>query len=72
MTKAEQPARWVVAGLAALSLCLSAEAAKPNVVFYLVDDLGYGDVGSFGSTFLDPPHIDAICEQALLKELKVW
>ena len=35
-----------------------AETRKPNVVFFLVDDLGWSDVGCFGSSFYDTPTID--------------
>ena len=34
---------------------------KPNIVFFLVDDLGLGDVGCFGSTFHETPNIDRLC-----------
>ena len=33
----------------------AADGAKPNVVFILVDDLGYGDIGPFGSTVNKTP-----------------
>ena len=33
---------------------------RPNVVFFLVDDLGWADVGCFGSEFHDTPNIDAL------------
>ena len=32
--------------------------AKPNIVFFLVDDLGWTDVGCFGSSFYETPNID--------------
>ncbi|MCG8699062.1 MAG: sulfatase-like hydrolase/transferase, partial [Bacteroidales bacterium] len=41
-------------------LVVSAQAAQPNFVFFLVDDLGWSDVGCFGSTFYETPHIDRI------------
>ena len=28
---------------------LHAQEKKPNIVFILIDDLGYGDIGPFGS-----------------------
>jgi arylsulfatase A-like enzyme len=37
-----------------------AEADKPNVVFIYLDDLGYGDVSSYGQTTLNTPNIDAL------------
>jgi len=44
----------------ALSGCETATVPPPpNVVFILVDDLGWTDVGAFGSSFYETPHIDA-------------
>ncbi|MEE2990763.1 MAG: sulfatase-like hydrolase/transferase [Planctomycetota bacterium] len=37
----------------------------PNVVVILVDDLGYGDLGSYGATDLKSPHIDALVSQGM-------
>ena len=54
-----------------IPLCLFAataragDAAKPNVVWIMADDLGYGDVGCFGGTTVPTPHIDALAAQGL-------
>lgn len=37
----------------------------PNVVFFLVDDLGWTDVGTFGSSFYETPNIDAFAEEGV-------
>ena len=37
----------------------------PNVVFFLVDDLGWTDVGVFGSSFYDTPHIDQFATEGV-------
>ena len=36
------------------------EAKQPNFVFFLVDDMGWADVGCNGSSFHRTPHIDAL------------
>ncbi len=38
---------------------------QPNFVFFLVDDLGWADVGCFGSTFYKTPHIDALADSGM-------
>ena len=35
-------------------------AEKPNFLFILVDDLGWKDLGCYGSTFYETPHIDSL------------
>jgi arylsulfatase A-like enzyme len=46
--------------------CLAAQAAAPpNVVLIYADDLGYGDVGSYGATRLRTPRIDGLAAQGL-------
>jgi arylsulfatase A-like enzyme len=51
-----------VAAIFAVSTATPARAADapPNVVFILADDLGYGDLGCFGQTLIQTPHIDRL------------
>lgn len=51
-----------------LILLLSAPAwaaDPPNIVLILADDLGYGDLGCYGSTRNDTPHIDQLAKQGI-------
>ncbi len=35
---------------------------RPNLVLIFIDDMGYGDIGAFGSTQNRTPHLDAMAE----------
>ena len=48
-----------------LSSLLLAQAKKPNILVIIVDDLGYGDLSSYGATDLKSPHIDKLISQGL-------
>lgn len=37
----------------------------PNILLILVDDLGWRDLGCYGSTFYETPHIDHLCAQGI-------
>jgi arylsulfatase A len=38
---------------------------KPNIVLILADDLGYGDLGCYGSKALKTPHVDNLAEEGV-------
>src|SRR5947208_15335198 len=59
-----------------VSLCLAAllttavhgadaEPKKPNIVFILADDLGYGDLGCYGQERIRTPRIDRMASQGM-------
>lgn len=64
--------RRAVAGLAfgaalMTSACSSGETSdKPNIVLILADDLGYGDLSSYGATKVRTPNIDSLATQGVL------
>lgn len=39
------------------------KAQHPNIVFILADDLGYGDLSSYGATRVQTPHIDRLARE---------
>jgi arylsulfatase A-like enzyme len=43
----------------------AAESNKTNFVFFLVDDMGWADVGCFGSKFHETPNIDKLAESGM-------
>lgn len=56
-------ATWIVGCMGSF---LSAEdAAKPNIVLILIDDMGYGDVGPFGATKCKTPALDQMAREGL-------
>lgn len=54
-------------GLVALLLAtsLAAQAPKPNVVLIIMDDIGYGDLGSYGATDIKTPSLDRLARQGV-------
>lgn len=42
-----------------------AVSKRPNVVFIFADDLGYGDLGSYGARDIRTPHIDQLAREGV-------
>jgi len=59
-----------LAGPAGLGLGKAASAARRksrelNFVFFLIDDLGWADLGCYGSTFYETPNIDKLASEGM-------
>ncbi|MGV3638927.1 MAG: sulfatase family protein [Adhaeribacter sp.] len=55
---------WLL--LCACLLCQPLQAQqKPNIIIIYADDLGYGDLGSYGATQVKTPHLDKLAAQGL-------
>ncbi len=39
---------------------------KPNIILFLIDDLGWKDVGYMGSTYYETPNIDALAKTGMI------
>ena len=52
---------WIIFG----TFVSSANAARPNVIFILADDLGWAELGCYGNTFNETPNIDKVARQGL-------
>lgn len=54
------------AGLIAFNNCYAqAPAKKPNIVFILIDDMGWGELTCYGNKFNETPNIDHLATQGI-------
>lgn len=52
---------FILLSTMSFSLC----ADKPNIVFILADDLGYGEIGAYGQEKIKTPHIDQLAKDGM-------
>ena len=53
------------------SMCMSQASAtnietqRPNIIYLMLDDAGYGDFGSFRSSYVKTTHFDRLCTEGM-------
>ncbi|MGC6465714.1 MAG: sulfatase-like hydrolase/transferase, partial [Akkermansiaceae bacterium] len=55
----------ILAALFLFTAFAFAEARKPNIIYVMVDDLGYGDLGCYGQKTLKTPHLDKMASEGM-------
>jgi len=61
----------LIAGFVVLGFLVSAGTSctenkqKPNIIYILADDLGYGDLGCYGQADIQTPHIDQMATEGM-------
>ena len=56
---------WLGLFLGILLLLPAPGAEKPNIIFIMVDDMGYHDLGCYGSKTIQTPNIDRIAAEGM-------
>ena len=51
--------------LASIAIAIPAVAEKPNLIYILTDDLGYGDLGCYGQKVVQTPRLDQMAQEGL-------
>jgi len=45
---------------------LNIESQRPNIIYILADDLGYGEIGVFGQKLIETPNIDNLAKSGMI------
>ncbi|MFM8497959.1 MAG: sulfatase [Planctomycetia bacterium] len=65
MTRAHACLACLIVMVVAPVAARAVEAAPPNIVLFLADDLGYGELGCYGNTAAITPNLDRFASQGL-------
>lgn len=57
--------RFCLLTLGLLSVLFTTAQKKPNIIFILADDLGYGELGCYGNTFNETPNLDRMAKEGM-------
>lgn len=56
---------WLIALSFTTGFSQVTTSTSPNIIFFIVDDLGYKDLSCYGSTFYETPNIDALATEGI-------
>ena len=55
----------VAALVLGLPIAPTTDPTKPNIVYILADDLGYGELGAYGQKLIKTPNIDSLAAEGM-------
>ena len=65
ITAASTGAYSLLPGCSGTGLMAGAQNKRPNIIYILADDLGYGDLGCYGQETIKTPNIDRLAEEGM-------
>ena len=58
----------ICAGVLTAGVCqvqAAKKSEKPNIIFILCDDMGYGDLGCYGQKYINTPNLDRMAQEGM-------
>ncbi len=57
--------KTILCGFGALAAMTAGAQSKPNIIYIMCDDMGYGDLACYGQKYISTPNLDRMAEQGM-------
>ena len=57
--------RPLILGMGTLAALAASAQQRPNIIYIMCDDMGYGDLGCYGQQYIATPHIDRLASEGM-------